>query len=462
MEDLSFEEMFNKSLVNDTFSCGSIVKGIILQISDDIAFVDIKGKSEAIIDIKEVVDKNGDFILEKNHEYDFIISNENGNEIELTNKPGLGFLSWELLKLYSDNNLFLYGKITGVKEAGFSVMIGDYTAFCPLTHLEKNIKSDHNYYLNRVYDFKILDLKSPKNIVVSRREIITENIDAEIEKLKNSLKIGDSIETKVTRIEEFGIFVEMGPFEGLVHRSELSLSRLVQPESFKPDETVKVQVKEIDWENSKFSLSIKSLYPDPWTDEIKKYNDGDKLSGTVTKLIKQGVFVEIHPGIEGFIPVSRLSYNKRITSPEQIVKEYQKIDVKIVEINKNEKKILLENVSEDTNPWESNNSLENKTYSCIIEKLVSSGAICRIENGMEGFIPKSEFDGNSLKVDDRIDAGVLEFDREGRKLILSPVEAQKIKELSEMNNYLKNEKEENSSNTLGSMFKDVFDNLKDI
>ncbi|MBN1500896.1 MAG: S1 RNA-binding domain-containing protein [Spirochaetes bacterium] len=462
MEELSFEQMLEQSFQNEKFNTGDRVKGKIISVSDEFAFVDITGKTEAVVSISEITDKKGNKKYSVNDECMFYISDISHDEIKLTIDIGLGYISDALIRFCFEENIPVKGKIISSSDAGFQVAIGENTAFCPLTHLESALSDDRKIYNNRIYDFSIIELKSGgRNIVVSRKDIIETVKAEETGNLKNSLKIGQIIETQITRIENYGIFVKVGPFEGLIHKSELSLSRIITPESFSPGDSIKAMVKEIDWTQNKFSLSIKDTFKDPWKNRIDEYETDKIYPATAVKFIKSGAFLELEPGIEGYLPVQRMSFTKRILSPEEFLRINNKYDVKIIEISRSDRKILLEIASDESNPWNSGESLDETIHECVIEKKLPNGLIVRIENGMEGYIPKSEIQNfDSLSAGGRITAGTLEFDRQNKKLVLSPKAAEELKERREVDQYIKSADKKATTAALGDMFKDIFKNIK--
>ena len=310
--------------------------------------------------------------------------------------------------------------------------------------------------------YSIIEFKSSgKNIVLSRKDIIERDFSRESDNLKKTVKEGSILETKVTRIENYGIFVKIGPFEGLVHKSELSLSRLISPENFKPGDPVNVKVKEIDWNNNKFSLSIKDTFTDPWKAGISEYETGKNYPAAAVKFIKSGAFMELEPGLEGYLPVQRMSYTRRINNPEDILQLHGKYDVKIVEIDHSGKKILLELESGESNPWETADDISSKIHECTVEKKLPGGLIVRLENGMEGFIPKDQLQNyDSISSNAVITAGTLEFDRYNKKLVLSPKAAEEMKEQLELRDYMNKNQGTSSTASLGDMFKDVLNNIK--
>lgn len=466
MEEMSFEQMLEESLSSTSYEIGDIVQGHIVSTNDDIAFVDFSGKSEAVLNIKEISDKDNNITINLENDYDFTIVDNRSGEIKVTLYPGKGYFSSELLKICKDNSIPVYGKISKIKEKGLDVSIDTFTAFCPASQIDIKRINDLSELENQEFAFKIIELSgNGKNIVLSRRVLLEAIKESEKSELKTVLKDGDIIEGTIFRIEDYGIFIKYRSIEGLIHSSELSFSKLIKPANFSIGQKLKAMILQLDWENDKHSFSLKKLESDPW-DNISDLTQGAVFDGIVVKNIKGGSIVEIKPGVEGYLPVSRMSYTKKVNSPEEILNENDKIQVKILNIQSSEKKLLLELVSEEGNPWETNSFDESKLKTCVIEKIIPHGFVVRLENGMEGFIPKSEFGDNKssseYSLNDKIKAAVIEFSKNDKKLILSIKQADNIEERTEAVKYMNKEKSaQTSGNTLGDMFKDVFNNINE-
>lgn len=463
MEDLSFEEMLEQSLANDNFEIGDEIKGTYISHDDENVFIDISGKSEAILDILEVTDETGQVKIDDNFSADFIISEISAGEIKVTLHPGKGFTSVELLSQCFHKQIPVEGKVIAINKNGAEIHLGGKKAFCPMSQLDNSKNQDLERLIGKTLKFKIIELSgNGRNIVVSRRELLDEVKEVELIELRRTLSNGDVLEGEITRVESFGIFVKYRSLEGLIHVSQLSLSKLIRPESFNIGDKVKFKVLELDWENNKHSFSIKALEDNPWQN-VSDDLIGTESDGIVSKFVKGGALIELKPGFEGYLPVSRMSYTKRINTPEDILELNQKVKVKIVELTPSSQKMLLELISGEENPWEKQES-EESIHQASIEKNIGKGLIVRIPNGMEGFIPASELkmspSDNNYSIGNKIKCAIIEINRSNKKLILSEKNAEHIEERIETEKYMStNSSSESGGNTLGSMFGDILNNI---
>jgi small subunit ribosomal protein S1 len=464
-----FESLLEDSLTGaDSFSTGDKVSGKVVFIDRENVFIDITGKSDAIIDIAEFRDTDGSCTVKEGDRVDAYIVSITSGEILLTREIGRGDVNFELLKFAHSNSIPVHGRISGEVKGGYTVAISSFNAFCPLSQVGIKPPAHPDELLNRTFSFKITQLeKNGRNIILSRRSLLEEVREEKAAELKKSLKVNDQLTGKVTSIQKFGIFVDIGGIDALVPRSEISRSRNVSPDSYKPGDEVTGSVISIDWESKKISMSIKQLMPDPW-ETIEKYQPGETVNGTVTNMIKQGAFVEIEPGLEGFIHISRMSRTKRVQKPEDVISINHNVNVRINEIKTDEKKISLELLTGEADPWETAGeeiigNVENST----IEVSGPKGLHVRLENGMAGFIPKEKLKdakkGDIQKiysVGSLVKAAVTEFNAKNQRLILSEIEAENVETKREVSNYMKNN-ETSEGSTLGAQFGDQFSKLRD-
>jgi len=461
-----FERMLEESLKSrDDFIPGDKIEGTIVLINNESSFLSISGKSEAVIATTELKDKDGTLLYKKGDQISaYVVSTKRG-EIKVTMKLGSGEINPELLLLAYQNEMDIEGTVTGEIKGGFSVSISGYRCFCPFSQIDTKIDDDINNYLNKNLSFRIIEYKeNGRNIIVSRRVLLDEARKAREAELRESLKPGDIIEGKIMSIRDFGLFADIGGVQALIPRSELSWSRNTNTSEYTTGESVTAKVLTADWNAGKITLSIKQLTEDPWN-SINKYEEGASFNGKIVNIISQGAFVELEPGIEGFIHISKMSYTRQIRKPEDAVNKGDRVNVRILSIDANNKKISLELVTGEADPWAADdNGITKSTHSGIIENVKSNGISLRIENGMLGFIPKSELlngedisknypAGKELKV------SVKDFDRTDKKLILSEKGAIQKEEENEYKDFMKGSDDSSGSN-LGSLFKDKFDNIK--
>lgn len=464
-----FESLLEDSLTGaDDFTAGDKVNGKVVFIDSENVFVDINGKSDAIIDISEFKDNNDSYLIKEGDIVDAFVVSISSGEILLTREIGKGGINIDLLMFAHSNSIPVYGRISGEVKGGYTVALSDINAFCPYSQIDIKSPSDTGEYINKSFSFKITRIeKNGRNIILSRRDLLEEVREERVSELKKSLKVNDRVKGRISSIQSFGIFADIGGIDALVPKSEISRSRNVSPASFKPGDEITASIISIDWESKKISMSMKELMPDPW-DNIEKYNPCEKVTGTVTNLIKQGAFVEIEPGLEGFIHISRISRTKRIKRPEDVLSINDTVKVSINEIKKDERKLSLELLTGEADPWETTcDEITGTLKNCIIEASGLKGLHVRLENGLGGFIPKEKLRESKkgdiqkiYKVGSAIKAVVTFFNAENRKLILSEIEAEKAEINRDFSDFMeKNEISERS--TLGTQFSNQFSILKE-
>jgi len=462
-----FEKMLEQSLnVSDNFIPGDSVTGTIVSISGEFAFIDINGKSEAIMETRELMDDKGGLIYKKGDSINAFVVSLQGGEIRLTSRLGKGAVNTGLLEIAYKNSYPVEGKVTGTTKGGYTVSVSDTNCFCPFSQIDLKASENNAEYIDKTFPFKIIQYSERgRNIVLSRRALQEEKRRENEALLKDSLKIGDMITGTVISLQNFGIFVDIGGVEALVPKSEISRSRTTEISTFAAGQTVTAKVIDLDWEGNRITLSIKQTLPEPW-DGIDRYSENDTLNGRIMKIIKSGAFVELEPGLEGFIHVSRMSYTKQVKSPEEAVKTGDLVQVKIISINKDEKRIGLQLVTGEADPWQlPENELTGKTHIGIIEFVKGNGANVRLENGMLGYIPRDKLAARQTDIQKDFPVGseikvvVEEFDRNNKKLILSAIGALRKEELIELQEYQKNNAPQGGS-SLGNLFKDKFDDLQ--
>ena len=320
---------------------GKKVKGTIQKIDDTSAFVDFGGRSEAVIDLQELRSESGELNLTEGDSIEAIVSSLEG-EIRLTRS--LRSSNKQVIREAHENGLPVDGRVTGFNKGGLVVNLGGLRAFCPLSQIEMGFCQSPESYAGKTLSFKIIELRGGgRNLVVSHRAILEEEAKARGLALREKLNKGDELDGKVTRLERFGAFVDIGGVEGLVHVSEISHTRVNNPgEVLKTGQTIKVKIldmKDLGGDKERISLSIKALEPDPWSN--LPFRNGQVISGKVVSIQNFGAFVEVAPGIEGLVHISQLTGEKRVNNPSEVVTVGQEVQVRVQEIDRVQHRISL-------------------------------------------------------------------------------------------------------------------------
>jgi len=346
-QNSDFASLLEESFIpQDNFAIGDKIKGRVVAITNENVFVDILGKTEATIDITEFLDENKTLTVKVNDHLEAYLLSRRGGEIVLTTKIGKNETNPELLKIAYQNKIPVEGQVSSLTKGGFQVNISGYKCFCPLSQIALKGSSNPEKYINKIYQFIIIEYgEKGRNIILSRKPILEEANDLLIETLKQKLKIETIVKGKITALKKFGLFVEVDGFQILIPRSEISWSRHTSSDVYQIGDEVSAKIISLDWDKNQVSASLKQLEPEPWG-KIVNYQEGQEIEGKIINIIKNGAFIELEPGLEGFIPISKISSGQKIKRIEDILKISDKVKAKILNINQKEKRLSLELIND--------------------------------------------------------------------------------------------------------------------
>jgi small subunit ribosomal protein S1 len=343
-----FAALFETSLtgVSKKLSPGDKIRAEVLTVGKEEIFVSTGTMNDGLVFKTDLMDAEGKVNAKVGDFLDLYVTQVKGSQILLSPKPTGKNLSDDLEDAF-DMMLPVEGRVTEAVNGGFRVSILGKTAFCPLSQIDSRRVVDPTVYIGQKLEFQITQFdRKGRNIVVSRRKLLDEQKDANLAAFTDENKVGDMVKGMVTRLETFGAFVEIASgLEGLVHISQIAWSRLGHPsEALRVGQDVQAKILKIEEGvngRMNISLSIKEAMPAPWQNLPDSIREGAVLEGRVTRLMKFGAFVEVAPGIEGLVPLGEMSLTKRITRPEEVVKENEKIKVRIKEVRADDQKLLL-------------------------------------------------------------------------------------------------------------------------
>jgi small subunit ribosomal protein S1 len=323
-------------------SVGQRISGTIQKIDESAAFVDFGGRSEAVIEIMELKNAEGELTHQVGEQIEAYVSSLEG-EVRLT--LSLKANSQLLIRQAYENKIPVDARVTGFNSGGLVINLGGKRAFCPVSQIDTQHCEDLASYAGQTLTFKIVEFRDGgRNIVLSRRAHLEAEAREKAKDLLDNLKVGVEMTSKVTRIEKFGAFVDLGGIEGMVHVSELSYSRVGHPKdvlSTGDEVQVKIlELKGLGGDKERISLSIKALLPDPWFETLEKFREGDVITGTVTSIQQFGAFVQVAPGVEGLVHISQLA-STRTSRPADVVSVQQSVQAKILKIDREQKRISL-------------------------------------------------------------------------------------------------------------------------
>ena len=406
-----------------------LIKGRVVGMNERDVLIDIGFKSEGIIDRSEFTDESLPAIGDQVEVYLEYLEDSSGNTI-LSKEKADFMLRWQNLREAYDNEEVITGRIIRRIKGGMIVDLGVVQAFLPGSQLDVRPITDFDLYLDKEIDLRIVKLnEARKNIVVSHKLIIEESLLEQREALFQEIEIGSIMDGRVKNITDFGVFVDLGGIDGLLHITDISWGRVNHPsEMIALNDEITVKVIEYDAERKRVSLGLKQLTPHPWDEVEIKYPIGVTVEGTVVSLTNYGAFIEIEPGVEGLIHVSEISWTRHIKNPSEEYSMGDKIEAKVISIDSEERKISLGVKQLTPDPWDKiEKEFEiGKIYSGRVQNLTQFGAFVELKEGIDGLIHISDLSWtkvvrhakNTLEKDQEMDVIVLEVSRENRKISL--------------------------------------------
>lgn len=428
------EEQRNKllSLYEGTLgqiSEGEIVNGRIVAIGESDVSIDIGFKSEGMVSLMEF-SKPDELKLGDEIEV-FLESVENKDgQLVLSRKRADFMRVWERITKSFDNAEILQGKCMRRIKGGIVVDLLGIDAFLPGSQIDVRPVRDFDAFIGKVMDFRVVKLNpASENVVVSHKILVEEELSGQRKEILEKLEKGQILEGAVKAITDFGVFVDLGGVDGLVHITDLSWGRINHPsEIVKLDQTINVVVLDFDQEKKRISLGYKQLQPHPWEHIDTKYPVGTKVSGKVVSLADYGAFVEIEKGIEGLIHISEMSWTQHIKHPSQVVSMGQIIDAQILSLDKENKKLSLGIKQLEPDPWL---SLTQKypvgsRHKGSVRNLTNFGVFVELEQGVDGLVHISDLSwtkkvrhpGEMVKKGDDLEVVILNVDVDGRRISL--------------------------------------------
>ncbi len=331
---------------------GAIYEGEVVQLQDDCALVDFGGPADGVLPFDKL-QKGG--ISVGNKKLVKVIDEEyEGACPLLSEKEAVADRSWEIIEEAYRENGIIEGTIFKKIKGGFLVEVFNYlTVFMPLSHLSLSRKKNLDKYLNKKFKMKVLEYdRSEENVVVSRREYLEEKRGEERKEFFESLEAGEWVKGKIKNVVNFGAFVNLGPVDGLLHKSDIAWGPVRNVEDYvELHDELEVMVLDMDSEEGKVSLGLKQKYPDPWENIEEKYEEGEITTGTVVDVWRDGVFVRLERDIEGKVPEQELAWTKTWEHPEEQFSAGDKLDVKILKIDRGRRHVLLSSKQTQKDPW---------------------------------------------------------------------------------------------------------------
>ncbi len=424
----SFAELFGANEI--VAKVGEVVQGTIIALTKDFAIVDIGDKSEGEISLNEFKTEGKSDELTVGDSYDvFVEKRESEGGLKLSREKAIGIKVWEEIANIHEQDNTIQGRIENRVKGGLSVDIG-VPAFLPYSQIDLRPVKDLDGLIGQAFDFKVLKYNRKRNnVVISRRVILEEQRASLRQKMRETLAEGALIKGNITNITDYGIFVDLGGMDGLCHITDLSWGRVSHPSKlYKVGDEIEVKVLNYDKDTDKVSLGVKQLKDDPWSTVQERYPADATTTGRVVSITDYGVFAELEEGVEGLIHVSEMSWSKKTRHPSKIVAVGDEVEVMVLNVDVDAKRISLGMKQLKTNPWDL--VTENYPVGSIIEGKIKNitdfGIFIGIEEGIDGLIHVSDLSwterikhpSEKYAKDDMIQAVVLKIDRENERFSL--------------------------------------------
>lgn len=427
--DEEFKELYEESL--KTFQEGEVVKGRIVSIDKDFVMIDIGYKSEGRIPIHEFLSPSGEITSQVGETVDVLIEKRDDEEgdILLSKDRAAKILVWdEISRIYRDDGV-IDGKIVGKVKGGLTVDIG-LPAFLPGSQIDLQPIRDMDYLLGSTFPFKILKYnKKRNNVVLSRRALLEKEREEQRSTILNTIENDQILEGVVKNITDYGIFIDLGGIDGLLHVTDMSWGRATHPsELVKMGDTIKVKVLNFDRDRHRVSLGLKQLHPDPWTTVTERYPINYKVQGKIVNLTDYGAFVELENGVEGLIHVSEMSWTQKVKHPSKIVSVGEVIEALVLSVDAEKKRISLGMKQVEPNPWDV--IAEKYPVGTIIEGKIKNitdfGLFIGIDEGIDGLVHISDISwtkrlkhpSEMYKKGQEVQAKVLHIDKDQERFSL--------------------------------------------
>jgi small subunit ribosomal protein S1 len=464
-ESEDFAAMFAQHEARRALERGQVVKGRVIQITDEHVFVDVGGKGEAWIDRAELADEQGQLKVKVGDEVEATVV-ATGDEIRLSHKLRQGGQAREALAVAAQTGIPVEGKVAGVIKGGYEVTVGGLRAFCPFSQMELRRVESEQEYVGRVLEFRVTKFaEGGRNIVVSRRQILEEHAAKAAEETRKKILPDAVLPGTVVSLADFGAFVDLGGLQGLVPMSELSHARTERAsDRLRVGETVTVKVLRIDEARGKITLSLKALEGDPWAAVPGRLRERQVVRGRARRATEFGVFVELLPGVDGLLHVSEIPRHRHGELREAVAAGAE-IAVMIVGVDTAKRRVALALAPEGAEVGDqmvASTVAVGAVLTGTVDRVEPFGVLVRLGPGQTGLVPNAEL-GTARGTDHRrmfpegseMKVLVLAIEEGGRRIRLSREKALAHEEQAETQAYVKDTgKKGGFGMTLGDFLKE--------
>ena len=396
----NFAEMFEQSITQMNMRVGEIITGEVVDINRDIVIVNAGLKSEGVIPIEQFYNENGELDVSIGDIVEVALDSfEDGyGESRLSREKAKRARAWTRLEQAQEADEIITGRFTGKVKGGFTVDIGEIRAFLPGSLVDVRPVRDTAYLEEKELEFKIIKLDQKRNnVVVSRRAVVEKEFSEEREKLLDTLKEGERVRGIVKNLTDYGAFLDLGGIDGLLHITDMAWKRVKHPsEIVEIGQEIDVVVLKFDREKNRVSLGLKQMGDDPWANIMRRYPEGQKLFGNVSNITDYGCFVEIEDGVEGLVHVSEMDWTNKNVNPNKVVTLGDEVEVVILEIDEERRRISLGMKQCRQNPWDEFGAANNKgdVISGKIKSITDFGIFIGLNGNIDGLIHLTDLSWN--------------------------------------------------------------------
>ncbi len=406
----------------------TLVKGKVVSINNDDVIIDIGFKSDGLVSKTEFRDDSDLAVGDEVEVY--VDETENAlGQLILSRKKAIQEGAWERIISIKENNEIIKGYIQARTKGGLVVDVLGMDAFLPGSQIDVKPVRDYDQYVGKTMEFKVVKINEVyKNVVISHKALIEDDIEAQKAEMISKMEVGQVLEGTVKNMTSFGVFVDLGGLDGLLHITDISWGRINHPEDvLELDQKIQVAVLEFDNDKKRISLGMKQLTAHPW-ESMKELKSGEKVKGKVVTVADYGSFVEIEPGVEGLIHVSEMSWSQHLRNPSDFMKVGDEVEAVVLDLDKEEHKLSLGLKQLSADPWE---KIEQKypvdsKHTGIVRNLTNYGLFIELEEGVDGLVHVSDLSWSKkikhpaefTKKGEDLEVVVLEIDRDNRRLSL--------------------------------------------
>ena len=427
----SFEALLEQYDQYQQYRPGDMVEGTVVSLGEQEVLIDIGARVEGNIPSSELKDEEGNWVVTDGEKLTVMVCrfNPDAQYVPLSFERARVSKVWDHIEEVASKEKLLEGNVIEKVKGGFIVDVG-VRAFLPTSQASLRPQKDMQDLLGKKLEFTILKIQRRRgNLILSRRELLQEELEHQKKDLFEKLQEGAVLEGRVKNITDYGVFIDLGGLDGLLHITDMSWGRVTHPKDMlELGQEINVKVLRFDREKEKVSLGLKQCTPDPWLTASEKYAPGNPAKGKVLNLTSYGAFVELEAGVEGMIHVSEMSWTKKIRNPAQVLQKGQDIEAKVLDIDTENRRVSLSLKQNEDNPWDSlaERFPVGSRVTGKVRNITDFGAFVEIEDGIDGLVHVSDFhwgdraaDPNEyVKKGEEVEVVILAVDTDNHKVSL--------------------------------------------